>query len=261
MKILDYHLDQLLFVILMSFRLGAFFISMPIFGEFKVPVVPRLILPAAIAFLIAPLVPQDLAPGMGENAVSFLYAILTEVLVGVTMGFSVHILFMLANIAGEITGLQVGFSLASLFDPSFGQSPMLAFFMRLFLVLMFFTTGLHRTFLWLVVESYQNVPPGGGMFAVDQMIPGLFRLFDAVYLMAFRFALPVLVTIFLAHVMVGIISITAPQMNFYFNVAISLNVIIGMILVALSFSLLFQFFYTGSLSLQEFLGGYFAVSR
>lgn len=259
MPILNYHLDHFLFIILMSFRLGAFFVSMPLFGEFKVPVVTRLILPAAISFLIAPVVPHSLAPGMGADSAEFLYAILAEVLVGVIMGFSVHLLFMLANIAGEITGLQVGFSIASLFDPNFGQSAMLAFFMRLFLVLMFFITGLHRTFLWLVVQSYQNVPPGSDLFPVDVLIPGLFRLFNAVYLMAFRFALPVLVTIFLAHVMVGIISITAPQMNFYFNVAISLNVIIGMIIVALSFSLLFQFFYTGTLSLQEFLGGYFAV--
>lgn len=259
MNSLGLHLDHLVLIVLMSFRFGAFFMSAPLFGEFKVPVLGRLILPAALAFLIAPHVPVGLAPNLGSSTLAFLFAIVTETLVGILMGFSIHLLFMLASVAGELCGLQVGFSIASMFDPNFGHSAMLAFFMRLFLILLFFQTGMHRTFFWLVAQSYQNVPPGSNFFDLAQILPGLLKLFNAVYFAAFRFCLPVLVTIFLAHVMVGVVSITAPQMNFYFNVAVSLNVVIGMILIALSFSLLFQFFYTGTVSVQDFLGGYFVT--
>lgn len=259
MSLIDYNLQQFIFTILMSFRLGALFMSLPIISDFKMPLVVRVLLPMSMALLLAPIVPHQMAPGLGSHAILFFYAILMEVLVGILMGFSAHILFMLSNIAGEIAGMQVGFSIASVFDPSFGQSSLISFFMQLFLTLMFFFTNMHHVFIWVLAESYQHIPPGSFVFPVEGLVPGLMKLFTVIYMMAFRLTLPVLVTIFLAHVMVGIISITAPQMNFYFNVSISLNVIFGMIVISLGLSLLFQFFYTGTLNLEDFLRGYFLV--
>ncbi len=257
MNLIDYQLEDFLFMILVSFRFAAMFVSLPVISDFKMAIVVKVILPITMAFLLAPFVPHHLAPSLGANSLSLFLAILMEVFVGLLMGFSVRLLFMLANIAGEITGIQVGFSIAAVFDPSLGNSSLISFFMQLFLTLMFFFTNMHHTFIWVLVESYQHIPPGTEPFELTELVPGLFKLFNAVYLMALRFTLPVLITIFLAHIMVGIMSITAPQMNFYFNVSLSLNVIFGMIVISLSLGLLFQFFYTGTVSLNEFLSGYF----
>lgn len=259
MTFLDYNINQLLFTILMSFRIGAFFMSFPPIADYNVPVIVRVILPMAMAILLAPVVPNVLAPNLGSDVVVFFYAIMTEILAGLVMGFSVHILFALASIAGEFAGMEVGFSMGSMFDPSFGQASLLAALLRILVVLMFFMTDMHHKFIWVLVQSYQALPPGTHFFPLTQVIMGYLTLFKNIFLLAIHFALPLVVTIFLSHVMVGIVSITAPQMNIYFNVSVALNVLIGMAIVALSIGLLFGYFQRGGQFLAEFLTHHFAV--
>lgn len=257
MSYITENLNLVFFAILMSFRLGSFFISAPLFSDYKPPMVIKAFLPISISALIAAVVPQEVSPELYNNALLFLFAIINEVLVGTIMGFSLHLLFMLAGIAGEAAGIQVGFAIASMFDPSFGSSAILSSFMRIFLVLLFFIMNLHHTFIWAVVESYHVIPVGSQFFPIAEVVPGFLKLFNIIYIMALRFAMPVIVVILLAQIMMGIVSITAPQMNMYFNIAFSMNPLVGIFIIAMSFHMILQFFLTGTVSVNEFLRGYF----
>lgn len=256
MTIAGYNTAHLLFMILVSFRMGAFFMSSPIGSYVTVPYI-MVLLSLSLGFLLGPVIPHQLPDQFGLEAAPFFYAILTEILVGVLMGFALSLIFMLANIAGEFAGVQMGFSMASLFDPSLGQIPLLAFFYRIFLVLAFFMLDLHHDLIRVLVKTYETIPPGASLFSFSSLIPALMQLFTSIFLLALRLGLPIVAVILLMNVTVGIVTMTAPQMNFYFNVSFIVNIMIGMMLVALGFITLMRYFETGMGSLYQFLNLFF----
>lgn len=254
MDLIDYHLNDILFAFLLSIRLTALFISMPIFSQLKMALMPQVILPVSIAFLIAPAIKIHVPELIGGNVVIFALSIFKEALVGLVMGFSVRLIFVLASVAGDIIGLSAGFAIATIFDPNLGGNVSLpAFFLRSFLILAFFIFDIHHDFIFYLVKSYESIPPGPDFFSVSEMLPGIVKLFSESYFMAFRLGLPVIFVILLAHLTTGVIAVTAPQMNFYFNAAISLNILIAMFIVAMSIGLLFKFFQLEIMQLKEFI--------
>lgn len=255
MNFIDYNINTLLFALMMSFRMGAFFKSMPIFSEIKVTGLVTILLPLMFAFLLAPSVANNILPVMTLDAIHIGYAIVTEIMVGVFMGFSLNVVMLLATMVGELMGMQAGLSMASLFDPNLGQVSVISYLIRNLFFLAFFAFNMHHAFIFMLVQSYQFIPVGGDFYSLTKAVPALMHLFASIYLMAFRIVLPVIVIILLSHLTMGIISITAPQMNIYFNAAISMNIVIAMLLFAISFPILFQFYNVGLDSLQNFIVG------
>lgn len=252
----DFNISQALFSVMVSFRLGAFLMSSPISSYVNLPQV-KVLLSVFLGFLIAPVIPFQMPPNFGQEVFPFFYAALTETLVGLMLGFGLQILFMLANVAGEFAGVQIGFSMASLFDPSLGQLPLLAFFYRVFLLMAFFMFNMHHDLLLVLARTYESIPVGMPFFSLAEFIPGMLKLFTTVFLLALRLGLPIIAIILLLNITIGIVTMTAPQMNFYFNVSFIVNIIIGMSLVALGFITLFHFFESGMGSYYHFLNGFF----
>ena len=51
--------------------------------------------------------------------------ILKEFMVGLVLGMVAHIMFYSVQLAGTLMDIQIGFSMASLFDPTFGTNTQL----------------------------------------------------------------------------------------------------------------------------------------
>ncbi|MCP5464780.1 MAG: flagellar biosynthetic protein FliR [Deltaproteobacteria bacterium] len=230
--------------------------TMPFFSEVKLSRVTQLLLPIAISFLIAPIVAKDVMPVMSQSPLVVGLAITGEILIGVFIGFALNIVFVLASIVGETAGQQAGFSLASIFDPSLGQVSLISFLLRNTFFYIFFVFNLHHVLIYMMVQSYEFFPVGGSFLSFSSAAPAMVTLFSQIYMMAMRIVLPVIVVILLSHITMGIISITAPQMNIYFNAAITLNIIIGMYILAESTPVLVRFFRIGFGLFENFVAGF-----
>ena len=252
MTLFGYNLSFLFFSIMVSFRLAAFLLSSPIGSYVSFPSV-TIVFSVTVGFLLAPVIPYHLPPSFGTSGLLFFYAVFTEVLVGVMMGFALQVLFVLASVAGDFAGLQIGFSMASLFDPSLGQVPLLAFFFRVLLLMTFFAMNIHHDVLMALCRSYETIPVGLPFFSVAEFVPPLVRFFNSIFLLGLRLGLPVVSVILLFNLMVGIITMTAPQMNFYFNISFIVNMGIGLLIVASGIITLLRFFETGTESLYQLL--------
>lgn len=259
MNLFDYNLSQVFFALLMSVRLGAFFFSIPVLSENKIPPFLLVLLPLALGVLLSPVVPHKIPEDMLAQPAFLFFAIPTEMLTGLLMGFVVKILFSLANIVGDLLGMQAGFSMASFFDPHLGQVTELSYLLRILFGLLFFSLNLHHKFLWMVTQSYQAIPVGMSVLSLAQIIPALFKIFSTIYLLSLHFVLPAMTVILLSHVLMGVISITAPQMNIYFNAAVTINVYIVMGIFVLSLPLLILFFDKGLQPVNDFLSTYFLL--
>lgn len=138
-----------------------------------------------------------------------------EALVGIVMGFFLTLIYSGFQLAGQFYSLQMGFSASEVFDPLAQiEIPIMGQFLNLIAMLIFLTLGgFQKIFLTGVLRSFQ------AMRAVDLVIhrdslfsmifSGMTRLFEQSLIIAF----PILGTLFLVSVTMGLLAKAAPQMN------------------------------------------------
>ena len=198
---------------LASIRVGSFFLASPLFGYRIIPLQARIVISFAISFLIYDKV--DI-PNIESLAGFPLFSIiLVELLIGVTSGLLLTILFSASNLAGEKIAASTGLSFAGLIDPESGaQTPVLSQILSLFMIVVFLSLDGHLLAISVIVESYNILPIGSTNINLNMIKLGI----DAGGLM-FKFGalimLPVVVGITLLNVVIGIVTRSAPTLNLF----------------------------------------------
>ena len=198
---------------LASIRVGSFFLASPLFGYRIIPLQARIVISFAISFLIYDKV--DI-PNIESLAGFPLFSIiLVELLIGVTSGLLLTILFSASNLAGEKIAASTGLSFAGLIDPESGaQTPVLSQILSLFMIVVFLSLDGHLLAISVILESYNILPIGSTNINLSMIKLGI----DAGGLM-FKFGalimLPVVVGITLLNVVIGIVTRSAPTLNLF----------------------------------------------
>jgi flagellar biosynthetic protein FliR len=149
-----------IFAFLLSFaRIGAMFMSMPVFGETYVSSNIRLTLALATTFAgLAFTMP--LLPPSPSSPAKLALMLIGEIGVGVYIGLTARMFTTALSTAGTIIGMQSGLSFAQFFDPAQGsQSALVSAFMSIFGMLFIFATDLHLMVLRAVFDSFVLFPP------------------------------------------------------------------------------------------------------
>jgi flagellar biosynthetic protein FliR len=193
------------------FRLAGMMLYAPLFGSARIPRRLRLLLVVITALgmtgSVPPLavIPQTtwgVAVGIGG-----------ELAFGLAMGMVISFVFIAIQWAGEIIGQQMGFNLSEVFDPQFGAQGSIigdAYFMLTTVI--FLLVGGHRVMLQGVRASFDMLPLLS--LGIDHsLFDWIVRLFSAATILAIRLAAPMLVTMLLVDLSLGLIGKTMPQMN------------------------------------------------
>ncbi len=86
---------------------------------------------------------------------------LNELLIGIIVGLLLNFIFDAAQFAGQILGMQMGFSLATMIDPqSQADSAVLSVFYQTIVLLIFFALDVHHWVLRALVSSFYYLPAG-----------------------------------------------------------------------------------------------------
>ena len=194
-------------------RVLALFSAMPVFGQRTVPARIRI----ALAFLIA-LCAQVSLPAMPVVALDAPVAwmlVAQQVLIGVTIGFAVRVVFGAVELAGELIGLQMGLNFAGFFDPvTASQGTASGRFFGTMVAWLFIVLNGHLTVIAAVIQSFQVFPaspePFAFLHATTPQVWGteLFRLGTWI-------ALPLVAMLLFVNLVLGVISRVAPQMNVF----------------------------------------------
>ncbi|MEO7115730.1 MAG: flagellar biosynthetic protein FliR, partial [Caldimonas sp.] len=145
-------------------RVLALFGTLPVIAQRGVPIRLRIGLAFLIAFCaqasIPPIVPIAL-----DSAVA-MTAVLQQVLIGVSLGFSVRVVFAAIEFAGEVIGLQMGLNFASFFNPmSGGEETAVSRFFGVSISWLFIVSGGHLLVIAAVVQSFTAFPVTSEPFA------------------------------------------------------------------------------------------------
>ncbi|MBT1622298.1 flagellar biosynthetic protein FliR [Curtobacterium flaccumfaciens pv. oortii] len=217
--------DRLEATMLAGVRLVAFFVIAPPFSYRAFPGTVKVILGLGLAIGVAPRV------AVGYESLDtgpFLLALLTQLVVGLSLGFLVFLVFAAVQSAGALIDLFGGFTLAQAFDPQSQVNG--AQFTRLFqmaALALLFTSGGYQLIVAGLVRSFDAVPLTGS-FAVDGLAHLLVAAMSQMFLATLQIAGPLVVVLFLADVGLGLLTRVAPALNAFqmgFPIKIGLTVL------------------------------------
>ncbi len=218
-------------------RVAGFIFLMPIFSSKTLPMVVKAASCLVISTFLLPLLKID-PVAFPTNLPSYLILVVAELFVGMTMALMLRLLFAGLQTAGQMTGFQMGFSVANVVDPSSGaQSVIIAQFVYLIGLLLFLTSNAHHFIIYGLYESFSILKPGQLVLA-----PSLHRLLmdmgQMMFVLSIKILAPVLAILFLSQAALGVLAKVVPQIN-VLMVSFSLNIGLGLFFLGLSM----QFFW------------------
>lgn len=211
-------------------RIGACFVAAPVFGARFVPLRIRIGLAAALALLVAPLLPPP--PAASLFSVEGLVITAQQVLIGLAVGFLMQLVFDAVGLGGQLLANSMGLSFAFNVDPARGASTPALGQMYLILVTMTFVAlGGHVALIELVVRGFSTLPVGAAGFGTD----GLWTVGQAataLFAGAVSVALPGMTALLIANLAFGVISRAAPTLNLI-AVGFPITLAFGLLVVVL----------------------------
>ena len=159
-----------------------------------------------------------------------------ELIAGLFIGFAFLLIFLGVQMGGSLVGLQIGFGLVSVFDPqSQEQTSVIGELQFLLAMLFFLAINGHHILISSIFQSFKIIPPGAIGFsslAAEKMV----SMMAMSFVIAIKIAAPLMVTLFLTDVALGIIARTMPQMN-VFIVGFPLKIGVGLVMLVFSLPL------------------------
>ncbi len=198
--------------LLTLFRISLLVFLLPFFGGEGVPTQVKGALCLLLTFALWPTLSLY---GIAFPAHPFAIAlmIVSELLLGLTIGLVVRFLFAAIQTGGMLIGFQMGFSMVNVVDPDSGVSESVtSHFLYMIALMTFLAINGHLYLLHALSLSFKFIPPGG-MVITPHMYKGILSFSSQIFVLAIKIAAPVTIAIFLVDLALALISRAAPQMN------------------------------------------------
>ncbi len=209
-------------------RIGAFFSVIPIIGAQLVPPRVRLLLAIAITVLVAPMITN--VASNNPFSVSGLLLLVSQLLLGVMMGFLVQLFFQVFILAGQMIAMQNGLGFATLLDPMNGvQVVSISQLLIILANLLYLSMNGHLILIHQIVESFQILPMNLFNVSAEQFYEVVMQgswLFKS----ALMISLPSIVALLFVNLSIGVMTRVAPQLNI-FSIGFPLTMIFGLLVV------------------------------
>lgn len=171
---------------------------------------------------------------LGHSPAPIEYGVLAlrELLIGFFFAFCLQCLMVGVQVAGELVGHDMGFTLSSQIDPATGvSSGLIPRIYETFALLALFAVDAHHWLIRTLAESFRVAPVGAmrlgdglGELAVD----GFTRMFAA----GITFAAPVIACLLLTTCLLGLLSRLVPALHI-FDLSFQVRVLLGLALMML----------------------------
>jgi flagellar biosynthetic protein FliR len=219
--------------VLVFFRITGMMLFAPLFGSSRIPRRVRVLLALVLAMSVVPGIKPVMMP---DSLWGVTAGIAGEMVFGFAMGMIQSFVFIAAQWAGEIIGQQMGFNLSEVFDPSFGaQGSIVGELYFMLTLVVFLTIGGHQAMLLGMRESFDHLP----LLSLGINTPlfdVIIDFFSTATVLAVRLAAPMLVTMLVVDLALGLIGKMMPQMN-VMAMGLSLRSALGLIVLILGLAM------------------------
>jgi flagellar biosynthetic protein FliR len=217
-------------------RLSGFLVLVPPVQSPLVPVSVRVGLAFSLLFLLWNGLAAA-APPIATSVLALAGLAVSELTIGVAIGFAARLVLAAASFAAELVGIQMGFGLAALLDPLRGeQSGVLTRLFDWTVMVLFLALDGHHLLIGATVESFRVVPPGHAAdlaAGLASLLPLGGRLFGV----GMALVAPALGVLFLANVVLVLVTRAVPHLNLM-AVAFPILILLGLGMAILNLDLL-----------------------
>jgi flagellar biosynthesis protein FliR len=170
----------------------------------------KVALTVLVAFALLPWV----AVPASSTALGVVGVIARELAIGLALASTLQALVAGVELAGHLSGYQIGYSYAATIDPTSGaRNNMVTALFGLVAVLTLLAANGHHTILRALAASYEALPIGGGAVA-GSLADRVRDIFALVFSVGVRLAAPIVIVMLVVEVAVGLIARTAPSLGF-----------------------------------------------
>lgn len=216
----DLELFLLIFV-----RVASFVYIAPFFSMSNTPARVRV----GLAFFISVLLYQT-GPKQEivyDTLIGYTIIVMKEVVTGFLIGFGANLCTAVVSFAGQIADMEMGLSMASLFDPTTKQQTTITgVYYNYMVLLLLMISGMHRYLLKALAETYELIPVNGAVFHDEALLQALITFMGDYIIVGFRICLPIFAVMILLNAVLGILAKVSPQLNM-FAVGIQMKVLVG----------------------------------
>lgn len=214
-------LPQLFFGLLIFCRTLGLLALLPLPGLKDLPRQIRIYVAVAISFFIT-IIYYSHAKGVPDSILHGAFLMASELLLGLFFSAVLLIFFCCLNMAGDLISRMSGLSLATVFDPAWGESiPVLSHFFLMLGIVVFLLTGGLEAAATGYLDSFQSIPPGqsaaflwnndsGALLSPEGLPMEMLRLGTV---LAVRISIPVILSALTVFITAGIIGRMVPQIN------------------------------------------------
>jgi flagellar biosynthetic protein FliR len=186
--------------------------------------------------LTALLYPVYGAVRLETSALGWVQVVTGEAVAGLLLGLSLQFILEAAQMAGQILGVQAGFSLVSILDPQTqADSPVISTFIQLITLVIFLQLNVHHWLLRGLAASFAYLPPGSVVLSLG-VTTRLLQAAGAIWLVGLQIAAPVVVATMLIDVTLGFLAKSSPQIPVLFlglsvKTVVTLSVLTGTLML------------------------------
>lgn len=211
-------------------RCSGLVVFAPFFGADHFPMPARVAIALLLAVTLYPAAKANVSLPETIDAAELALLALQELSIGLVLGFFATFVFMGAQLAGELAGTQIGFSMANIIDPLLGEEVSLIGFLKMNLAMVvFLTLKLHLLVIAVLHASFGYVGIGSLVFETFYRVSHEAAILNAtdMVVVALKLSMPVLLVMMLNSLIEGVVTRTMPQMNIMV-LGLPLRVALGM---------------------------------
>ena len=209
---------------LVAARCVALIMVSPLFSSKRVPRFAKFALAGYMSYFIFPQVSLTAGPyaayssyvsSTGRFTQEYIFILIGEVLIGLIIGFYVSVIFSAFSTAGQFFAFQMGFSASQVYDSlSEVEDPLMGEFFNFIALLVFLQNHwFQRLFLGGLVSSFKSLNLFSIIDHTDRLSSFMLSSLTILFKDSLTIALPLMGTLFLINVCMGMLAKAAPQMN------------------------------------------------
>jgi len=232
---------QILVFALILLRMTAFVFSAAVFSSPSFPVPAKILFCVVFAMLLFKSVATNkIIAQISQQQDQILILAIMEVLIGLCLGFLTRIYFFAISMAGELISVSMGLGQAQMFNPMMGNmGNAIEQFLVFLATLLYFAINGHHNLIYGLTESFKTVEIARLSMNTEGFVSVVY-LAQKFFVIGIQIAAPVLISMIVVQVGVGLLSRAVPQINVLTTTA-SITVALGFIILFISLPLiLFQ---------------------
>ncbi len=235
-EVYNFSQTELLLFGMVLLRMSAFVVSWPIFGSELMTNQVKILFALILTMVVFPTLKFSPTQVLSLKGDIMILAV-REVFIGLSLGYLARFFFFSFRVAGEMISQAMGLSAAQQFNPALGGQTTSVEQLYVAIASMFYLAVNGHHFLISGLVKTLDVVPVAQMTLNTSQFTGVAHMLQEVVELGLRFSAPVVISILVVNLILGVVGKTVPQLNVLVT-SFPINIMIGFGLMIVTFPML-----------------------